>query len=86
MDLLSFTLKTPKHCLLIMQLIAAAVEEAIIALVRLHQTFIFKLSEQLLTSPLEVQQGLTMSPKGGVPVTVVRRNESKVSASAACAY
>ena len=79
-------MRTPQHCLLIMQLIAAAVEEAIIALVRLHQTFIFKLSEQLLTSLLEVKQGLTMSPKGGVPVTVVRRSESKVSASAACAY
>lgn len=63
-------------------MILAAVEEAILALVRLHQTYTFKLSEKLLTSPLEVKQGLTMSPKGGVPVTVILRNSSKAPADA----
>lgn len=58
-------------------------EEAIIALVRLYQKYTFKLSEKLLTSPLEVKQGITMSPKGGVPVTVVQRNSSKAPAVAA---
>ena len=60
-----------------------AVEEAIIALVRLHQIYTFKLSEKLLSNPLEVKQGITMSPKGGVPVTVVQRNRSGPTAVAA---
>lgn len=60
-----------------------AVEEAIIALVRLHQNYTFKLSEKLLSDPLEVKQGITMSPKGGVPVTVVQRNRSEPTAVAA---
>lgn len=62
---------------------AAAVEEAVIALVRLHQRYTFKLSEKLLTGPLEVKHGLTMSPKGGLPVTVMRRPNSKATAAAA---
>ena len=61
----------------------AAVEEAIIALVRLHQSYTFKLSEKLLASPLEVKQGITISPKGGLPVTVVQRHSSKAAAVAA---
>ena len=76
------TCEAPKHSST-MQLIAAAVEEAIIALVRLHQRYTFKLSEKLLTGPLEVKQGLTMSPKGGLPVTVMRRPDSKATAAAA---
>ncbi len=59
------------------------VEEAIIALVRLHQSYTFKLSDKLMTEPLEVKQGITMSPQGGVPVTVVRRNREQSSAVAA---
>lgn len=51
-----------------------AVEEAIIALVRLYQRYTFTLPDKLLTGPLEVKQGITMSPKHGVPVTVVRRH------------
>ena len=58
-------------------------EEAVIALVRLHQNYTFKLSEKLLSSPLEVKQGITMSPKGGLPVTVVQRHISKAPAVAA---
>lgn len=50
-----------------------AVEEAIIALVRLYQRYTFELSEELLAGPLEVKQGITMSPKHGVPVKVIRR-------------
>ena len=64
-------------------MIAGAVEEAIIALVRLHQDYTFKLSEKLLASPLEVKQGITMSPKGGLPVTVVQRHSNKAAAIAA---
>ena len=64
---------------------AVAVEEAVIALVRLHQRYTFKLSEKLLTGPLEVKQGLTMSPKGGIPVTVMRRPDSKATVTAAAA-
>lgn len=86
MEPFSFTTTAPKHFLLMRQAIAGAVEEAIIALVRLYQNFTFKLSEKLLTRPLEVKQGLTMSPKEGVPVTVIRRHESKVPANAADAY
>lgn len=71
-----------QQCLLFTQVILAAVEEAILALVRLHQTYTFTLSQKLLTSPLELKQGLTMSPKGGVPVTVVLRNSSKAPANA----
>ena len=63
--------------------VAAAVEEAIIALVRLYQNYTFKLSEKLLTSPLEVKQGITMSPKGGLPVTVIKRHSSKAPTVAA---
>ena len=48
-------------------------EEAIIALVRLHQAYTFMLAERLLTSPVEVKVGITLTPKGGVPVTVQRR-------------
>jgi len=51
-----------------------AVEEAIIALVRLHQKYTFRLSDNLLAQPLEVKHGMTMSPKDGVPATVLRRN------------
>lgn len=58
-------------------------EEAIIALVRLHQNYTFKLPDRLLTSPLEVKQGITMSPKGGLPVTVLQRNSSKAAPIAA---
>jgi len=53
--------------------ISPAVEEAIIALVRLHQKYIFTLSDKLMTQPLELKQGITISPKGGLPVTVVPR-------------
>ncbi|KAL3139153.1 hypothetical protein ABBQ32_005937 [Trebouxia sp. C0010 RCD-2024] len=63
--------------------IKLALEEAIIALVRLHQRYTFKLSQQLLTSPLEVKQGITMSPKHGIPVTVVQRDNSKATDTAA---
>ena len=58
-----------------------AVEEAIIALVRLYQRYTFDLSQELLTGPLEVKQGITMSPKHGVPVKVVlRQNKADVTA------
>ncbi len=50
-----------------------AVEEAIIALVRLYQTYTFELSSNLLQHAIEVKQSLTISPKNGVPVTVVQR-------------
>jgi hypothetical protein len=53
--------------------VVCAVEEAIIALVRLYKTYTFKLSRDLLQHALEVQQTITISPKNGVPVTVVQR-------------
>ena len=53
-----------------------AVEEAIIALVRLYQRYTFTLAEELLTGPLEVKQGITMSPKHGVPLQVVLRRST----------
>lgn len=53
--------------------IKLALEEAIIALVRLHQKYTFTLSDKLMTQPLELKQGITISPKGGLPVTVVAR-------------
>ena len=49
------------------------VEETIIALARLYQTYTFELPDRLLTGPLEVKQGVTLAPKAGVPVTVVQR-------------
>lgn len=51
--------------------IKLALEEADTALVRLYQTF--KLPCDLLSHVLEVQQTLTISPKNGLPVTVVQR-------------
>lgn len=63
--------------------IKLALEEAIIALVRVHQNYTFRLSDKLLTEPLEVKQGITMSPKGGVPVTIVQRNTKQSTAVAA---
>lgn len=53
--------------------IPPAVEEAIIALVRLYQKYTFTLSDKLMTQPLELKQGITISPKGGLPVTIVLR-------------
>ena len=60
-----------------------AVEEAIIALVRLYQSYTFKLADQLLKEPLEVKQGITMSPKNGVPATVIQRNKKQPAVAAA---
>ena len=50
-----------------------AVEEAIIALVRLYQSYTFRLPNKLLTEPLEVTQVRTITPKDGLPVTVIKR-------------
>ena len=50
-----------------------AVEEAVIALVRLYQTYTFNLSDKQLTGPLEVKQTVTVTPKDGVKVTVIPR-------------
>ena len=47
-------------------------EEAIIALVRLYQQFTFQLSENC-QEPLDLKQGITMAPRGGVPVYVTQR-------------
>ena len=49
------------------------VEEAIIALARLYQTYTFELPDRLLNGPVEVKQVRILSPKAGVPVTVVQR-------------
>ena len=49
-----------------------AVEESIIALVRLYQQFTFQLSENC-SEPLQLTQGITLSPKGGIPVYVIQR-------------
>ena len=54
-------------------------EEAIIALVRLHPEYTFQLAGKLQPSPLEVKQRLTIAQVGGVPVTVQRRNGSAPS-------
>ena len=50
-----------------------AVEEAIIALVRLHQRYTFQLTDKLLKEPIELKQNLTVSPKEGVLVSVIPR-------------
>ena len=47
-------------------------EEAIIALVRLYQQFTFQLSENC-REPLDLKQGITMAPRGGVPMYVTHR-------------
>lgn len=52
-----------------------ALEEAIIALVRLYQQFTFRLSESC-TEPLSLRQSITMSPKEGVPVYVTERHQN----------
>ena len=54
-------------------LFVPAVEEAVIALVRLYQNYTFKLSDKQLNGPLEVKQTVTITPKDGVQVTVVPR-------------
>ncbi len=46
-----------------------------IALVRLYQSYTFKLPDKLLNGPIEVKQTNTMRPKEGVPVTVVQRTD-----------
>jgi len=46
-----------------------------IALVRLHQQFTFRLSESC-TEPLSLRQSITMSPKEGVPVYVTQRHKN----------
>ena len=48
------------------------VEEAIIALVRLYQRYTFVLADKLLTGPIELRQGITVSSTE-VPVTVKLR-------------
>ena len=91
--MLSFTVAVQCHCcavqcyaaLSLMAGDAGAVEEAIIALVRLNQDYTFQLSDKLLSASLEVKQSVTMSPKGGVPVTVQRRSCSAESTGAAAA-
>ena len=50
-----------------------AAEEAVIALVRLYQTYTFELASELLIEPLAMKQNITISPKQGVPVTIVKR-------------
>ena len=47
-------------------------EEAIIAIVRLYQRYTFVLDGKLLTRPVELRQGITVSPKE-VPVKVKLR-------------
>ena len=53
-------------------LMSCAVEEATITLVRLYQQFIFCLSDKC-AEPLDLRQAITMGPKDGVPVHVIRR-------------
>ncbi len=65
--------KSPPGTHLLILVFHTAVEEAIIALVRLHQKYTFTLSDKLMTQPLELKQGITISPKGGLPVTVLPR-------------
>ncbi len=50
----------------------SVVEEAIVALVRLYQQFTFELSESC-QEPLDIKMGITMAPRGGVPVYVRQR-------------
>ncbi len=49
-----------------------AVEETIIALVRIFQSLTFKLSDSC-AEPLELRQGVAMTPKGGIPFHVFQR-------------
>ncbi len=66
---LYWTLRQPVTCCVYVH----AVEEAIIALVRLYQSYTFELADKLKSGPLQVKQALTVSPKDGIPVTVVHR-------------
>ena len=50
----------------------SVVEESIIALVRLYQQFTFEVSDNC-QEPLDLKQGITMAPRGGVPLYVRQR-------------
>ena len=50
-----------------------AVQEAILVLARLYRDVSFKLTSD---QPLELREGLTIAPKYGLPVRVVRRNKA----------
>ena len=50
-----------------------AVEEAIIALVKIYQNMTFQLADRC-RKPLDLKQGITVAPKGGIPVHVVLRS------------
>lgn len=52
---------------------AFAVEEAIIALVRIYQSMTFQLADSC-PEPLDLRQGITVAPKGGIPVKVMLRD------------
>lgn len=49
-----------------------AVEEAIIALVKIYQSLTFQLADSC-PEPLDLKQGITVAPKGGIPVYVLLR-------------
>lgn len=48
--------------------LSSAVEEVLIAIVRLYQKYTFELDSKLLNGATEFKQGITVSPKE-VPVT-----------------
>ena len=50
-----------------------AVEEAVIALVRIYQSFTLSTSHNK-EEHLELVQAVTMSPKGGMPMQVIARH------------
>ena len=54
-----------------------AMQEAKIALVRLYQHYTFELIDK--ESPLKTEQRLTLSPKGGVFVKVLKRESMRAT-------
>lgn len=52
-----------------------AVEESIIALVRIYRELTFQLADSC-PEPLDLKQGITVAPKGGIPVRVLQRHIS----------
>lgn len=50
-----------------------AVEEAIIALVKIYQNMTLQLADSC-REPLDLKQGITLAPKGGVPVHILLRS------------
>ena len=50
-----------------------AIQEAVLTLARLYRDFTFRLAA---AGPLLLRMGITLAPKNGLPVSVVRRTHA----------